>query len=109
MTVQKRGCLKVDSNSGINQCKPVGTENERKFVGAVLSVLAETTRNVKVDGKMCLCGTDLCDANCKGVALGPVWYVLQYDVLTGCSFKVKITLTVMVTLGEAAEERKCIK
>ena len=72
--------MKVDSNSGINQCKPVGSDNERKFVGAVLSVLTETARDVKVDGKMCVCGTDLCDANCNGVAIGPVWYVWLYDV-----------------------------
>ena len=89
MTVQKRGCMKVDSNSRINQCKPVGSENQRKCVGVVLSMLAEPVTNMKVDGKMCVCGTDLCDANCKGVAIGPVWYVLQYDVLSDCSFKVK--------------------
>jgi len=81
--------MKVDSNSRINQCKPVGSKNERKFVGTVLSLLTEMARNVKIDGKICVCGTDLCDANCKGVAIGPVWYVLQYDVLSDCSFKIK--------------------
>ncbi|KAK2179879.1 hypothetical protein NP493_467g02021 [Ridgeia piscesae] len=83
VTVQKRGCMKVDSNSRINQCKPVGSKNERKFVGTVLSLLTEMARNVKIDGKICVCGTDLCDANCKGVAIGPVCLSLPVAIVLG--------------------------
>ena len=96
MTVQKRGCMKVNQTQGkvINHCKPIDSddEDERTFVGTVLSVLPETATNMtldKIDGKLCVCGTDLCDANCKGVAIFPFWYVLQYDVLSDCSFKIK--------------------
>ena len=88
--------MKVNQTQGeaINQCKPVDSDddNEREFVGAVLSVLPESATNMtldKIDGEMCVCGTDLCDANCKGVAFFHFWYVLRYDVLSECSFRVK--------------------
>lgn len=82
VTIQKRGCLKVESNKGINQCHQIGSDAERKFVGVVLSVLSEVSE-VNVDGKICVCGTDLCDANCNGVAIGPVCLSIPVAVVLG--------------------------
>ena len=75
-TVQKRGCVQVDSNAGINTCREIGSNEEREFLGGVLSVLSDEVSDVNVDGKMCVCGTSYCDANCDGVAIGPYWYVV---------------------------------
>ena len=80
--------------------KKCNSEDERRFAGAVQTmVIAPGNTDIaldKVDGKTYICGTDFCDANstgvadCKDVAASfPFMYVLQYDVLSECSFRVK--------------------
>ena len=85
VTVESRGCMKVHKNTVLNKCKPIGSDSERKFAGEVLSVLSEVS-GVEVDGKVCYCGTDLCDTNCNGVAIGTVWYVLHSNRATNSIF-----------------------
>ena len=77
--------MKVDTNTGLNECNPIGSDSERKFAGEILSVLSEVS-DVEVDGKVCACGTDLCDANCSGVAIGTFWYVLHSNRATNSIF-----------------------
>ncbi|KAI0224413.1 hypothetical protein LSAT2_024577 [Lamellibrachia satsuma] len=82
VTVESRGCMKVDTNIGLNKCNPIGSDSERKFAGEVLSVLSEVS-DVEVDGKLCACGTDLCDANCSGVAIGTLCLSLPVAIVLG--------------------------
>ncbi|KAI0221935.1 hypothetical protein LSAT2_026818 [Lamellibrachia satsuma] len=81
VTVESRGCMKVHKNTVLNKCKPIGSDSERKFAGEVLSVLSEVS-GVEVDGKVCYCGTDLCDTNCNGVAIGTVCLFLPMAKLS---------------------------
>ncbi|KAI0233042.1 hypothetical protein LSAT2_016688 [Lamellibrachia satsuma] len=82
VTVESRGCMKVDTNTGLNECNPIGSDSERKFAGEILSVLSEVS-DVEVDGKVCACGTDLCDANCNGVAIGTFCLSLPVAIVLG--------------------------
>ena len=68
--------MKVKSSTTSNHCKPVDNddEDERMFVGTVLTLLSEPAVNLTVDGKICVCGTDLCDATCNN----GVFYFLKW-------------------------------
>ncbi|KAI0233043.1 hypothetical protein LSAT2_016689 [Lamellibrachia satsuma] len=82
VTVESRGCMKVHKNTVLNKCNPIGSDSERKFAREVLSVLSNVS-DVEVDGKLCTCGTDLCDTNCNGVVIGTLCLPLPVAILLG--------------------------
>ena len=92
------------ANTAIGSCQEIGTDDYREFVGKVFSDVSEVSI-VEVAGKMCLCGSDSCDAinndvinndvinnDCDDVSIGPYWYVT-------CNTSVSMTLVLNVRMS----------
>ena len=63
--VKGRGCVPVGFGTD-NSCQQLSTEltDKLKTASAVLSKLADAS--LSIDGDICYCDTDLCDAACSG-------------------------------------------
>ena len=66
VTLQYRGCSGGIVSDG---CHTASTSDLKGITGKLLK-----TFSPKMSGKVCYCGSDLCDPRCDGVMIGDDWY-----------------------------------